>query len=182
MTLAKVEETEELTIGICGHRSLAEPEKLVAGVEQALRRIEAVFPGRPLRILSALAEGADRLALGPALERPGSKLVAVLPLEKYDYLSDFESGESKDEFLRLLAGADEVIERPAQAERDQAYDAAGTFICEQADVLIAVWDGQESQGRGGTATVLARARARGLRIAWVHALASEQGSVSYENF
>ncbi len=170
------------------------PRKLVAGIEQALRRIEAAFPGRPLRILSALAEGADRLALGPALERPGSKLVAVLPLEKYDYLSDFESSESKDEFLRLLARADEVVELPAQAERKQAYEAGGDFICEQADVLLAVWDGQDGQGQGGTATVVARARERGLPIAWVHAgnrkpgtleptsLGDEQGSVSYENF
>jgi len=33
--------------------------------------------------------------LGPALSRPGSRLVAVRPLEKYDYLSDFASGDSK---------------------------------------------------------------------------------------
>jgi hypothetical protein len=193
MTLARVEETEELSIGVCGYRSLAELEKVVAGVGQALQRIEAVFSGRSLRILSALAEGADRHALGPLLERPGSKLVAVLPLDKYDYLSDFETSDSKDEFLRLLSGADDVIELPAQAERDRAYEAAGDSICEQADVLIAVWDGQNGQGRGGTATVVARARELGLPIAWVHAgnrkpgtleptsLGAEQGAVSYEN-
>ena len=118
----------------------------------------------------------------------------MLPLEKYDYLSDFASSESKDEFLRLLAGADEVIERPTQAERDQAYDAAGTFICGQTDVLIAVWDGQDARGQGGTATLVAKARELGLPIAWVHAdsgkpgaleptsLENEQGSVGYENF
>ena len=194
MTLARVEETEELTIGVCGHRVLAEPEKIVAGIEQALQRIEAVFPGRPLRILSALAEGADRLALGPVLERPGSKLVAVLPLEKYDYLSDFETSESKDEFLRLLSGADKVVDLPPCDDRDQAFATSGDYICEHADVLISVWDGREGQGQGGTATVVARARARVLPIARVHAgnrkpgtleptsLGSEQGSVSYENF
>ena len=194
MTLAKVDETEELAIGVCGHRSLAEPEKVVAGVEQALQRIEATFPGRPLRILSALAEGADRLALGPALERPGSKLVAVLPLEKYDYLSDFKTSESKDEFLRLLAGADKVIELPVEKKRKKAYEAGGELILEKAGVLLAIWDGQGAQGQGGTGAVVARARKRGLPIAWVHAgnrkpdtqeptsLGAEQGSVSYENF
>jgi hypothetical protein len=194
MTLARVEETDELAIGICGHRVLAEPEKVVAGIEQALNRIEAVFPGRPLRILSALAEGADRLALGPALDRPGSKLVAVLPLEKYDYLSDFALSESKDEFLRLLSGADDVVELPSCDDRDQAFTTSGDYICEHSDVLIAVWDGREGQGQGGTATVVARARARMLPIARVHAgnrkpgtlestsLGIEQGSVSYENF
>ena len=166
----------------------------MAGVEQALRRIEATFAGRPLRILSALAEGADRLALGPVLERTDSKLVAVLPLEKYDYLTDFETSDSKDEFLRLLGAAGEIVELPAQAEREEAYAAAGDYICEHADVLVAVWDGQKGQGQGGTATVVAKARELGLPIAWVHAgnrkpgtleptsLGNEQGSVSYENF
>jgi hypothetical protein len=116
---------------------------------KALRRIEAAYPGRPLKVFSALAEGADRLALGPALNRAGCRLVAVLPLEKYDYLSDFGSSESKDEFLRLLAGADDVVELPAQAEREQAYEAVGDFVCEQADVLLAVWDGNSAQGQGG---------------------------------
>jgi hypothetical protein len=118
----------------------------------------------------------------------------VLPLEKYDYSSDFETSDSKDEFQRLLSGADDVIELPTQAERDRAYEAAGDFICELADVLIAVWDGQDGQGRGGTATVVGRARELGLPIAWVHAgnrkpgtleptsLGAEQGAVSYENF
>ena len=61
-------------------------------------------------------------------------------------------------------------------------------------MLIAVWDGQDGQGQGGTATVVAKARELGLPIAWVHAgnrkpgtleptsLGAEQGSVSYENF
>jgi hypothetical protein len=194
MTLARVEEQAALKIGISGHRVLAEPERLEAGIEQALRRIEATYPGRPLKIFSALAEGTDRLALGPALNRPGSRLVAVLPLEKYDYLSDFGSSESKDEFLRLLARADELVELPAQAERGQAYEAAGDFVREQADLLLAVWDGQDEQGQGGTATVIAQARERRLPIAWVHAgnrkpgtneptsLGPEQGTVTYENF
>jgi hypothetical protein len=194
MTLARCEGPVELKIAVTGHRVLAEPERLEAGIEQALRRIEAAYPGRPLEILSALAEGADRLALGPAVNRAGSRLVAVLPLEKYDYLSDFGSSESKDEFLRLLARADEVIELPAQAEREQAYEAAGEFVCEHAEVLLAVWDGNSAQGQGGTATVVARARQRGLPIAWVHAgnrkagtleptsLGDEQGRVTYEHF
>jgi len=194
MTLARVEEPTTLKIGISGQRVLVESERVASGIEEALRHIESSYPGRPLELISALAEGADRLALGPALSRPGARLVAVLPLEKYDYLSDFGSSESKDEFLRLLAGADEVVALPARAEREEAYEAGGDFICDQAEVLLAVWDGQDGQGPGGTATVVARARERGLPVAWVHAgnrkpgtleptsLGEEQGGVSYENF
>ena len=178
MTLARVDAPEELTIGISGHRVLADPERLEAAIEHALRRIEAAHPGRPLEMLSALAEGADRLVLGPALNRPRSRLVAVLPLDKDDYVSDFTASESRDEFVRLLAGADEVVELPAQPERERAYEACGEFICERADVRLAVWDGRNG-GRGGTATVVAHARERCLPIAWVH---TSDGSVSYENF
>ena len=181
-------------VGITGHRVLAEPERIEAGLERALRRIETAYPERLLKVFSALAEGADRLALGPALKRAGTSLVAVLPLEKYDYLSDFKTSDSKDEFLRLLSGAGDVIELPSCAEREEAYAAAGNYICEHAEVLVAVWDGQDGQGRGGTATVVAKARELGLPIAWVHSgnrnpgtleptsLGNEQGSVSYENF
>ncbi len=194
VTLARCEQPAVLRIAITGHRFLAEPERLTAGIEQALARIEAVYPGRPLEILSALAEGADRLALGPALNHPSASLTAVLPLEKYDYLSDFISSESKDEFLRLLANADDVVELPAQPDREHAYQAVGAFLCEHADVLLAVWDGNSAQGQGGTATVAARARQRGLPIAWVHAgnrkpdtseptsLGEQQGRVTYERF
>ncbi|MGV1036587.1 MAG: hypothetical protein ACOYD0_06115 [Candidatus Nanopelagicales bacterium] len=39
-------------------------------------------------------------------------------------LADFKSAQSRDEFLCLLAGADEVIERPPRASREEAYAAA----------------------------------------------------------
>ena len=103
--------------------------------------------------------------------------MAVLPLEKYDYLSDFGTSESKDEFLRLLAGANTIVELPPQADRERGYEAAGVFIREQADVLLAVWDGQDGQGSGGTADMVADAREGGLPIAWVH----EHGDVTYEH-
>jgi hypothetical protein len=146
-----------------------------------------------LTIVSALAEGADRLAMAPAAKRGGTRLVAVLPLPKYTYLGDFESAQSKDEFLRLLAGADEVIELPPQASREEAYAAAGDMVLQRADVILAIWDGQGAQGQGGAAEVMAGARAAGKPTAWIHAgnrkpgtmeptsLGSDQGHVTYEN-
>lgn len=59
---------------------------------------------------------------------------------------------------------------------------------------IAVWDGQEAQGQGGTAAIVAQARQRGLPLAWIRAgnrrpgtqepmiLGEEQGKVSFERF
>jgi hypothetical protein len=165
----------------------------VAGIETALGRIEARFPGRALVVVSALAEGADRLVAEAVLRRPGSRLVAVLPMPRSEYLSDFGTPESRTEFLRLLGGAAEVAELPANSSRTQAYAAANALLLDGLDVLVAVWDGGGAQGQGGTAEVVARARALGLPLAWVHAgnrkpgtieatsLGAAQGRVTFEN-
>ena len=117
----------------------------------------------------------------------------MLPIPKYDYLADFEPAQSKDEFLRLLAGADEVIELPPRASREEAYAAAGDAVLQRADVILAIWDGQGAQGQGGTAEVIAGARTRSKPTAWIHAgnrkpgtmeptsLGSDQGRVTFEN-
>ena len=182
-----------LVIGVTGHRILAEPERVAAGIEAAIARIEITFPGRPLVVVSALAEGADRLVAEAVLARPGSRLRAILPMPQADYLDDFATSESRDAFLYLLARADEVVELSPHASRDEAYAAANALMLERIDVLVAVWDGQAAQGQAGTAEVVARARARSLPLAWVHAgnrksgtlepakLREDQGLVSYEN-
>lgn len=192
MGMAQIGESGEVTIGVTGHRVLAEPERVAAGVNAALNRLAETYPGRSLRVISALAEGADRLVVRHALKSGGIRVVAVLPLPRYDYLADFESAGSKDEFLRMLGPAEEVIELPARPNREDAYTAAGDEVIQRADVLLVIWDGGDAQGRGGTAEVVARARALGKPIAWVHAgnrapgsteptsLGADQGRVTYE--
>jgi hypothetical protein len=101
-----------VAIGITGHRIVTEIEKIQAGVEEALHRVEKAFPGQAWTVISALAEGADRLVVQRVLARPYARLVAVLPLPDSDYLADFAAPESGHEFLTLLAQADEVIELP----------------------------------------------------------------------
>src|SRR5436190_7862199 len=97
-----------VAVGVTGHRILTDLDKINAGVEEALRRIEQVFPGQPLTVISSLAEGADRLVVRQVLTRPQAHLVVPLPLPKADYLTDFKSAASKAEFLSLLDQADEV--------------------------------------------------------------------------
>lgn len=180
-------------VGVTGHRFLMELDKIHAGVQEALDWIERQFPGEPLTALSALAEGADRIVTYHALARPGGRLVVALPLPQADYLTDFRSAESKAEFLDLLGRADEVITLPPAPVRVAAYEAAGLYILDHCDVLLAVWDGKAAQGQAGTGAMVAQARRRGLPIAWVHAgnrkpgtdeptsLGAEQGVVTVED-
>jgi hypothetical protein len=183
-----------ISIGVTAHRVLAEVEKINGGIADALKKIEQKFPGELLTIISPLAEGADRLVVHQVLEHPDARLIVPLPLPKQDYLQDFAFCESKNEFLQLLHRADEVIELPPTGTRNAAYEAAGKFVLDRCDVLIAVWDGQTARGQGGTGEILTLARSRHLPIAWVHAgnrkpgtnepttLGAEQGTVTFENF
>ncbi|TKJ30568.1 MAG: hypothetical protein CEE40_04365 [Chloroflexi bacterium B3_Chlor] len=183
-----------VAIGVTGHRYLAELGAITAGVDRALGRIEETFPSQPLTIISPLAEGADRLMAREVLARSAARLVVPLPLPQSDYIADFEADESKEAFLALLDRADEVITLPPAPTRDQAYAAAGRYVLDHCDALVAIWDGQMAQGPGGTGDIVVQARRRGLPLAWIRASNrrpdtvelttpnEEQGKVSFEGF
>jgi hypothetical protein len=182
-----------VTIGVTGHQTLAEVEKLEAGLDEVAHRLEVAFP-EEWRVMSALAEGADRLVANRLMARKGTRLLAVLPMSRQEYETDFETGASKKEFGDLLDDADEVMEIPPQSHRDDAYEAGGSAVLEESDVLVAVWDGQAAQGIGGTGGIVAEARKRKMPLAWIHAgnrkpgtiepttLGEEQGAVTFESF
>jgi len=183
-----------VVIGVTGHRFLVNVNKIEAGVAKGLDRILEAFPGDSLRVISSLAEGADRMVAHQVLSRPNGRLMAVLPLRKSDYMKDFQLEESKQEFTSLLGRADEVVELDTASTREEAYEAAGRYVLEHCDVLVALWDGRDGQGRGGTGEVVGEARQRGLPIAWVHVgnrkpgtsepttLGEDQGKLSFERF
>ena len=147
-----------LHVGVTGHRILTDFGKLHKGIEKALELIERAYPGRRLVVLSSLAEGADRLVVHHALRRADTGLIVPLPFAVEDYMTDFQSESSKAEFLSLLERAETVVEPPQVTTRNEAYAAAGHYIADHCSVLLALWDGLESQGKGGTAEIVARAR------------------------
>ncbi|MGH7468518.1 MAG: hypothetical protein ACRENP_11210 [Longimicrobiales bacterium] len=164
--------------GVTGRRSLGAIAEISAGIDAALDAIERRFPTGPVAVLSSLAEGADRLVVQRARARPRPhSLIAVLPLPEQDYVRDFKTAESRAEFAALLRKATQVLTLPhnPNAPRNEAYWAAGQYILDHGDVLLAVWDGQPGRGRGGTADVVAAARARGTPLVWVHTGSTNDG-------
>jgi hypothetical protein len=149
---------------VTGHRFLAEEGKLRAAVREALRRLQAVYSGRPLQVLSPLAEGADRLVAREVLRVPGATLVAPLPLPVDDYRQDFTAPASKAAFARLLQRAAQVLILPTTETRNEAYEQVGRYVADHSDALIALWDGRGAQGQGGTADVVCRALDRGIPV------------------
>lgn len=185
--------TSQPVVGVTGHRYLCEIDRVLHGVDTALDRIETFLKSRTYVVLSALAEGSDRLAAHQALRR-GASLAAVLPLPQSEYLKDFQDQASKGDFLDLLRRAKPVVELPPRPNRSDCYYAAGIFVLDHCSVLLSVWDGKPPQGKGGTGAIVAEAHARGIPVAWVHAgnrrpgtneptsLGKEQGQVTLKGF
>ena len=154
-----------LVIGVTGHRDLDPGDYpayrlRIAALFAQLRRL---YPSTPLRIISALAEGADRLAAEVALEC-GCELLVPLPLERHDYELDFPN--SVEEFKTLLdrVPAEQVFvlpQLPGEAphdcgtvRRDRQYREVGAYIAAQSHVLLALWDGLPNESIAGTAAVV----------------------------
>lgn len=156
----------DLRVGVTGHRLLADPDAVAAAVDGVLDRLAAA-PDTRLVAVSSLAEGADRIVADRVLARPGSALEVVLPLPADDYVADFAEGSSRADFARLLEAAARVEVVPADdadPSRTAAYARAGTAMLRACDVLLALWDGEASRGRGGTAEVVAEARTAGIPV------------------
>jgi len=163
-------------VGVTGHRPNRIPDaqwtRLKAQVNDVMAGIEGEQAGRRCVLVSGLAEGADRLAAFVALGR-GWALHTVLAFHRARFEQDFPEPFALGEFRALLAAADRVTEprrnwhkgRPA----DDGYHTAGDAILKRSDLLIVVWDGEGSRGRGGTIEVMDSARDQGLPIVWVHA-------------
>ena len=68
-------------------------------------------------------------------------------------------------FEQLLERASTVFELDgAASERSRAYQAAGFVMLANIDLLIAIWDGAEAAGVGGTAQIVGRAIADGIPV------------------
>jgi hypothetical protein len=173
-----------LVIGITGHRDLRDQdvptlEREIAAIIARLRHDYLHGDGEtPVIVLSSLAEGADRLAARVALTQ-GARLVAPMPMPIDEYRRDFEPGlkaGNAAEFDALLAqaiaaplvpftpGNSLAAVRADASHREEQYRAAGLFIAQHANVLIALWDGDSTTMRaGGTAEVVAFKR-RGIPL------------------
>ncbi len=152
-----------MRVGVTGHRSYHRSELVAHRIADVVGDLAS--GQEPLELWSSLAEGADREVAHAALAIDAT-LVAVLPLCADDYRSDFADAASCADFESLLAGATRVIVTGSDAsgERVAAYERAGMAMLDAVDMLIAVWDGKPSRGRGGTSEIVAAARSRGLDV------------------
>jgi hypothetical protein len=177
-----------LRIGVTGHRDLADPDALREPIREALGRLRKLVPVAPgaglaLVVVSALAEGADRLVAEEVLAAGADRLEVALPMDVEEYAEDFKTEDSKLEVRCLLARArpSDIWQAPDWLEREEAYERAGRYVVDRCDAIIAVWNGEKSRGRGGTAEIVGYAQEKGAPIAWVHTTGDPPVSYALEN-
>ena len=142
-----------LRIGVTGHRAYDDEAATLAAIDEVLDRLVPTGDTE-VEVVSALAEGADRVVAQRAMDRHGARLSALLPLAPDDYRADFHAPGSEAAFAALLDAAAEATVVPPQPSRVHAYEAAGLAMVDASDVVIAVWDGAPARGRGGVAEVV----------------------------
>jgi hypothetical protein len=72
-------------------------------------RIRESFPGQRFQVYTCLAEGADRLLARVLKKSLAADLIAVLPLPEQEYLKDFLTTESVEEFENIKRLVTNVI-------------------------------------------------------------------------
>jgi len=155
-----------LVVGVTSHRDIAagEVDAIRTRVREFFALLQAAFPQLPIVLLSSLAEGGDQLVAREALAC-GARLMAPLPLPPDLYLDDFDDAAVRETFHALCGEAEVVllprlmdkprhaIDAPGEA-RDRQYATAGVYIASHCHILLALWDGNDAAGLGGTAQIV----------------------------
>jgi hypothetical protein len=170
-----------LNVGITGHRSGMLTAPLVRTLRpivftvfrqlhEATLRLQESEPTLPsdaearLRLHTALATGADQIAAICA-RSSGYFVRALLPFEPNEYRKDFANNEELEGFEQALEAADEIVALPGdRSDLLGAYVLVGESLVGTADILIAIWDGQQARGPGGTADVVELALQKALPV------------------
>jgi hypothetical protein len=154
-------------IGVVGHRDLvtAEIPAIRASVEQVLRRLADAYPDVTPSLLTSMADGADLLVADVAAQL-GIPVIAVLPMSHDDCRADLETEEARATFDRIYAGSERlevvlpesdaarVLEQSKGETRDRQFQRAGALVARYSALLIAIWDGQNTDHKAGTARVI----------------------------
>jgi hypothetical protein len=163
-------------VGFTGHRQLADPAGVAQAVTGILAELRQAAAGEWIALSSAAA-GADLIFVRTALDA-GLGWEALLPLPLVDFERDFTPAEWT-EVKALLARAEHLEIAAEPGSREEAYLTGGFEIVNNCDVLFAVWDGQPARGKGGTADIVAYARAMGRPVVILN---PDSKAVRRENF
>jgi hypothetical protein len=152
-------------VAVTGHRDLRpqDLDRLRHEVRTVFAGMRLRMPNTPILLLTGLAEGADQLVAEVALEQDVVLVAALpMPVDVYKEQMAEEAREKLDGLLALsavrimlsLEGRKLEDIRTSEAVRAECYESLARFLARYGQSLIALWDGKNSQKRGGTSRVV----------------------------
>ncbi|WP_221032704.1 hypothetical protein [Actomonas aquatica] len=166
-------------VGFTGHRFVVDDAMIAMAIGRELEALNELSAG-DWNAISSAAEGTDQMFAREAMER-GMAWSAVLPLDPAEFKRDFsEEKWAEVETLLQQAQGTRVIE--SNGTREEAYMDCGLETVNACDVLIAVWDGQEARGLGGTADVVSYAAELKTPTIIIDARSGESRRVHFDQF
>jgi hypothetical protein len=166
-------------VGFSGHRSVDDPAGAARAIRAALETLRQEVPGEWIG-LSSVATGGDQLFV----EQLGALALSwhgILPLPQAEFQKDFTAADwtlveqllARAEHLRIITG---------NGTREDAYLDCGLETVDGSDVLIAVWDGEQAHGKGGTADVVEYALSIGKPVLIIDAATLTMRREHWNNF
>ena len=150
-------------IGCTGHQFLTRDTKTSVALE--ILRLLLERDGDDLVGVSSLAEGADQV-FSFAVLAAGGEIDVIIPAEGYDSAFPTPASALNYQMLGNLTRNSTML--PFDSPTEDAFLSAGRKVVDQADELIAIWDGDVAAGKGGTGDIVAYAKEQGKKthIIW----------------
>jgi hypothetical protein len=165
-------------VGFTGHREVPDPADAARAIRGALEKLKSEHPAR-WTALSSIATGGDMLFAESALAL-GLPWHLMLPMPLERFREDFRDAEwPAVEALMRRASHVDITSDNTDDSREHDYLDCGLETVNECDVLVALWDGREARGVGGTAEIVAYARKLAKPLLLIHAVTL---AVTLENF
>ncbi|ACF43717.1 hypothetical protein [Pelodictyon phaeoclathratiforme] len=156
----------DLRIGVTGHRNLSQKKAVTEAVKRIVTYLDQLICDHDnifteWSVISPLAKGADTIVARSFLEKPDTRLEVFLPFPLEIHRKKLTDPTELAEFNQLFERASVYYEPPQDSK---GYLTVGKEIVNTCEILIVIWDGKETKGKGGTADIVKYALESGRTI------------------
>lgn len=139
-----------MILGITGHQNLEEFN--IEWITNELR--EFILKNEIEKGISSLAIGADQLFV-KELKQSHIIYDVIIPCENYELT--FKTEDDLKNYLSLKSSSGNTVILDYKEPSEQAFYSAGVEMVRQSTYIVAIWNGYEAKGLGGTADIVKRA-------------------------
>jgi hypothetical protein len=159
-----------VAIGFTGHRNLPDESKSRACILKFLQDFKAKSDKTIYGVCSTAA-GGDLLFAESCIQI-GLPVRVLLPMAKEHFREDFDEPTwNRAELVMQRAISVEVV--GGGDSKEERYYECGAETVQQSQILLALWDGNPSQGLGGTEEIVTFAKEQGRPVVWIHSVTRE---------